>query len=434
MIRLNTADPIFESALSAALAREAYSPDILARTEEILRDVQLHGDEAVLRYVNTIDKANLQSPEAFRVTKAEMDAAFRQTPPEDRAAIRAMVNAVAAFARKSRPKNWTARIRAGVVLGERFEPLSRVGVYIPAGTAPLVSSAAHTAVIAKIAGVKEIAAFTPPRKDGSADPSILTALRIIGVTEVYRLGGVYAIGAAAYGTAAVRKVEKIVGPGNSWVTAAKKCVYGSVDIDMIAGPSEVMVVADKHANARWVAADLFSQLEHGGGNQAILATPSPELIDKVCAEMPLLLEQLTRRTEIENGIAKGLIFIQTRNLKEAALMASRVAPEHLELHSEKPERLLPHIKAAGAVFCGPYTPEPVGDFIAGPSHVLPTAGSARYFSGLSTRSFCRRISVTTYSERALRRELPVLCRIADMEELTAHKLSAAIRFEGEENA
>lgn len=429
MIRLDTASPAFQSDLSASLCRQAYTPEIEQTVTEILADIRQNGDTAVLKYVNKFDHTHLTSPEQFRLTETEILNGYRAISAKDKVAIRTMMDSVATFARQNKPLNWRSRLRSGVVLGERFEPMQRVAIYIPGGTAPLVSTVAHTAMIANIAGVEEVVAFTPPRADGSIDPAILCALKIAGVKEVYRLGGVSAIGAAAYGTATIPKVEKIVGPGNAWVTAAKKCVFGEVAIDMIAGPSEVMVIADKTAHPEWIAADLLSQLEHGGGNHAILATPEADLIDAVSAAIPRLLTYLSRRDVIEEAMSRGMLLIKTRTLKEAADISNLIAPEHLELHCEVPDPLLPYIKAAGAIFCGEFTPEAVGDFVAGPSHVLPTAGSARWFSGLSVQSFTRRISIAQYTERALKRELNPLCRIADMEKLDAHRLSAAIRFE-----
>lgn len=433
MIILDTKAKGFAESLEGMLKRDAFSGDVETKTAKVLADIRVNGDNAIIKYAKQFDKAEFKSASEFKVTRAEITAAMRQVSKADRDAIKQMIEAVAVFAKCRKPRSWKTKVRRGVILGERFVPMDRVGVYIPGGTAPLVSTVAHTATIAKAAGVREVVAVTPPRADGSVNPHILCALKYAGVKEIYRLGGIYAIGALAYGTPTIPKVEKIVGPGNAWVTAAKKLVYGHVAIDMVAGPSEVMVVADRSARAEWVAADLLSQLEHGGGNLAILATPDAALIEKVQGELRRQMNLLERRAMLEEGMKDGCILIKTKSLTEAAAVASNVAPEHLELQVEEPEKLLKKITAAGAVFLGEWTPEPVGDFVAGPSHVLPTAGSARYFSGLATDAFYRRMSTLSYTERALRRELPTIERIADMELLDAHKRSAAIRIKGDES-
>lgn len=429
MIRLDSHDRDFKKTLNANLRRKAYSDEVETKAAEVLAEIRLHGDKAVLKYAAMFDKASFKTAAACRVTDKELSAAFAQVSDGDKAAIQSMIDAVTDFAKRRIPKDWSKKVRKGVVLGERFVPMQRVAVYVPGGTAPLVSTVAHTASIAKAAGVPEIVALTPPRPDGSVNPHILCAMKLAGIQEIYKLGGIYAIGAVAYGTQTIRKVEKIVGPGNAWVTAAKKLVYGEVAIDMVAGPSEVMVIADRSANPEWVAADLLSQLEHGGGNLAILASPHAKLIRAVETALPKLAKTLSRHRELESGLESGCILIKTETLEEAADIASFVAPEHLELQCDDPESLLPRIRAAGAVFMGHFTPEPVGDFVAGPSHVLPTAGSACWFSGLAADAFFRRMSTLSYSEKALQREMSDLKRIADMEQLDAHKLSAVIRVE-----
>ena len=319
------------------------------------------------------------------------------------------------------PRNWQAEVRPGVTLGEKFEPLDRVGVYIPGGTAPLVSTVIHTAGIASAAGVKEIVAVTPARKDGSVHPAGLYAMKLAGVTEIYRLGGVYGVAALACGTQSVRKVEKIVGPGNAYVTAAKRLLYGEVAIDMVAGPSEILVIADETADPAFIAADLLSQADHGSGlEQAVL-------LERVEAEFLRQKASLPRLATVDRVMEHGLFLILAPDLERAAEIAGRYAPEHLEIQTARPERLAKRITAAGAIFLGPWTPEPVGDFCAGPSHVLPTASSARYFNGLETPGFFRRSSIVRYSESALRREVSVIEAFAEMEGLAAHGRSGTIR-------
>ena len=321
-------------------------------------------------------------------------------------------------------------MRPGVTLGEKFEPLDRVGVYIPGGTAPLVSTVIHTAGIASAAGVREIVAVTPPGRDGSVHPAVLYAMRKAGVTEVYRLGGVYGVAALALGTESVPKVEKIVGPGNAYVTAAKKLLYGEVAIDMVAGPSEILVIADGNANPAFVAADLLSQAEHGSGlEQAVLVSNSREMIDRVEAEVLRRKSALSRQAAVDRVLERGMFLILAADLDQAAAIASAYAPEHLEIQTGNPKRVARGITAAGAIFLGPWTPEPVGDFCAGPSHVLPTASSARYFNGLETSAFFRRSSLVRYSESALRREVPMVECFAALEGLDAHGRAGTIRIE-----
>ena len=316
------------------------------------------------------------------------------------------------------------------MLGVRFAPMDRVGVYVPGGTAPLISTVLHTVTLAAVAGVEEIVVVTPPREDGSVHPAILYAARTAGATEVYRLGGVYAIGALAFGTETVRKVELIAGPGNAYVTAAKRQVYGFVAVDLVAGPSEIMVIADDKADPAHVAADMLSQAEHGSGwEQAVLVTTEGDLIESVRAELERQREFLSRRECVDRVLADGVFLIQVESLDDAAALASRYAPEHLEIITRRAGTLAKKVTAAGAVFLGPWTPEPVGDFVAGPSHVLPTGGAGRYFSGLTVDKFFRRMSVVNYQKQALREEADAIAAFAEAEGLDAHGRSARIRLE-----
>ena len=306
--------------------------------------------------------------------------------------------------------------------------MERVGCYIPGGTAPLVSTAIHTVAIARAAGVPSIVATTPVMKNGKVNPSTLYALKQAGATEVWKLGGAYAVAAMAYGTQTLKKVDKIVGPGNAYVAAAKKVVYGSVAIDMVAGPSEIMIVADSTANPAFAAADMLSQAEHGSGlEQAVLVADSGEFLDRVMEELKRQSATLPRLATVNRVLEHGTFLIESKDLEEAAEIASGYAPEHLELMCANPRALLPHIKAAGAIFLGPWTPEPAGDFTAGPSHVLPTAGTAKFFHGLSTMDFMRRSSILEYTEEALCKEIPAIECFASLEGLDAHGRSATIR-------
>jgi histidinol dehydrogenase len=316
-------------------------------------------------------------------------------------------------------------VRSGVKVGEKFSPMERVGVYIPGGTAPLVSTVLHTAGIASAAGVKEIVAITPP---GNTHPAVLYAMLRAGVTEIWRLGGVYGVAALALGTQTIRKVEKICGPGNAYVTAAKKLLYGEVGIDLVAGPSEILIIADKSADPEFVAADLLSQAEHGSGlEQAVLVSTDRALINKVEAAVLRQRDTLSRQETIDRVLENGVFLIEAPSEEIAAQIANNYAPEHLEIQTENPERVAKMITAAGAVFLGQWTPESCGDFCAGPSHVLPTAGSAKKFNGLETSSFFRRTSLVKYSQAALKRDAEIIARFGAMEMLDAHGRAGTIR-------
>ncbi len=430
MKKLYSGQPGFEEELGALYNRPGFPPEIEKQVAAIIAEVEKRGDEALAEFALKFDRAEL-TPDRFRVTEAEIDAAAAAVTAREKKSIAAALKQVRDFAKRTRPKGWSASPRPGVKIGEKFEPLDRVGVYIPGGTAPLVSTVIHTAGIASAAGVREIVAVTPPGKDGKIHPAVLYAMRKAGVTEIYRLGGVYGAAALAVGTATVPKVEKIVGPGNAYVTAAKKLLYGRVAIDMVAGPSEILVIADDAANPAFIAADLLSQAEHGSGlEQAVLVTTSRGMIDRVEAEFLRQKATLPRLATVDRVQEKGVFLIHVPDLEEAARVASSYAPEHLEIQTANPEAVAKKITAAGAIFLGAWTPEPVGDFCAGPSHVLPTASSARYFNGLETVSFYRRSSLVKYSEKALRREVGIVECFAEMEGLDAHGRAGSIRVRG----
>lgn len=413
--------------LEALYGRTLCPPEIERAVEEIVEAVRTGGDKAVKGFLKKFDKLDIQ-PAKFRVSPEEFASARSSLDASARRAVKEALKNVTAFARKALPKGWSFSPRKGVVLGERFKPLRRVGCYVPGGTAPLVSTVIHTAGIAKAAGVKEIVCATPPRRDGTVHPATLYAMELCGVTEVYRLGGAYAVAALAFGTKSVPKVEKIVGPGNAYVTAAKRLCYGGVAIDMVAGPSEIMIIADKTANPAHIAADMLSQAEHGSGlERAVVVSPSREILDKAAAEMRSQAKSLSRSAAVEKVMKDGVYFIECSNLDEAAKIAGEIAPEHLEILCAKPEAVAAKVDAAGAIFLGHWTPEPAGDFTAGPSHVLPTAGSAKFFHGLSSSDFMRRSSVLKYDREALLKELPSIEKFAELEGLDAHGRSASIR-------
>ena len=415
------------SELNALYNRPACPPEIEKSVAAIVAEVRENGNKAITGFLSRFDEVDLK-PEEFVVGPeeyAESEAAVNQTARES---IAMAISHVTEFAQAAKPKDHSFSPREGVVLGERFLPMDRIGCYIPGGTAPLVSTVIHTVAIAKAAGVRQIVAATPPMKNGKVNPATLYALKQAGATEVWKLGGAYAIAALAYGTETLRKVEKIVGPGNAYVAAAKKLVYGSVAIDMVAGPSEIMIIADSSANPVFAAADMLSQAEHGSGlEQSVLVSDSAEFLDEVEAELRRQSASLPRLATVEKVLANGTFMIEAENMISAAEIAGNYAPEHLEVMCEDPRALLPHIKAAGAVFLGSWTPEPAGDFTAGPSHVLPTAGTAKFFHGLSTADFMRRSSLLEYTQEALMKEVSAIECFASLEGLAAHGRSASVR-------
>ncbi|MDT8391910.1 MAG: histidinol dehydrogenase [Lentisphaeria bacterium] len=424
-------DTDFETNIRSLIERPPVDPEIERAVEIILRDVKDRGDDALCDYALKYDGASL-TPDTFLVSEEEMTAAKTQVPANIRKAIRTAHRQIKDFSSQQRPKPWSYTPRPGVVLGERFTPMSRVACYVPGGTAPLVSTVLHTVTLAAVAGVPEIVVITPPGKDGSVNPAILYAARKAGATTVCRLGGVYGVAAMAYGTRTIRKVEKIVGPGNAYVTAAKRQVYGHVSLDMVAGPSEIMVLADDTARADFIAADMLSQIEHGSGKEnAVMVTTCPELIEAVGTELRRQSAERSRGATIETCLETGTFLVLAEDRDAMADIASRYAPEHLEIMTRNAGALAKKVTAAGAVFLGKWTPEPAGDFVAGPSHVLPTGGAARFFNGLTVDQFYRRMSVVKYQKNAFAKELDTISAFAEIEGLDAHGHSAALRCQKE---
>ncbi len=412
------------------LSRPAIDPKAEVVAQALLNDIKERGDEAVLDAVKRIDGVELTT-DTIRVSDAELAAAEASISEEIKANVAEAHARVTAFAKAGMRPDWSMPTKHGGTLGERFLPFDRVGVYIPGGTAPLASTSVMTATLAQVAGVREIVAITPCAKDGSVNPVLLYALKLAGATEIYRVGGIQGVGLVAYGTETVRPVQKLVGPGGAYVTAAKRLVYGSVSLDQVAGPSEICVVADKDARPDWVAADLLSQIEHGTGKEkALLCTDSMELAAQVDAEVMKQLETCSRvdrmKPMVENG---GLLIVVTPTIEESADLATAFAPEHLEVLTKDPRSLLDRLTAAGAIFLGPWAPEPAGDFAAGPSHVLPTGGAAAKFSGLTVDDFRRRTSIIEYTEEDLKDAMPVIETFGAIEGLDAHTRSATIRLQ-----
>lgn len=420
-------DKDFQARLGQMLSREPFSPEIEAAAATIIDEVRRRGDEALCDFAEKFDHARL-APSQFRLGDEEVDKACKSVSPEDREAIDMAVAHIQEFYSHTLPKDWSYSPRPGVVLGEQFHPLDIVGCYIPGGTAPLVSTVCHTVAIARTAGVKDIVVCTPPGGAKGIHPALLYACRAAGATAIYRLGGVYAIAAMAIGTATIPKVEKICGPGNAYVAAAKRRLYGEVALDLVAGPSEVLVIADDTANPVYLAADILSQAEHGSGReQAVLVSTDRRILDEAAREIVRQAASLKRQECVQKVLENGLFLVEAADLEDAARIASLYAPEHLELQVADPKALAPKITAAGAIFMGEFTPEPVGDYIAGPSHVLPTGGTARFFNGLTGDAFFRRTSLLSYDREALLREQPALARLTAAEGLDAHGRSAAIR-------
>jgi histidinol dehydrogenase len=415
--------------LERFLARPAIDPAAEETARRVLADILASGDRAVQKYTKEFNGIAL-TPAKFAVPREEQVAASEQVDLMFKRCASDVFARIVRFGKAGMRKDWSMATPKGGVLGEKFTPLARVGAYIPGGAAPLVSTALMSVSLAKIAGVPEIVACTPCDKKGKVDPFLLHALEVAGATEIYRIGGIQAIGAMAFGTATIRKVQKIVGPGGPFVTAAKKLVYGVVDLDMVAGPSEIAVLADETAVPAHVAADLISQLEHGTGHEkALLVTPYMGMATKVLAEMERQVASLSRREAIERAAAAGAMFVVTDQLDTGMDLVNRFAPEHFEIMTKEPRRWLSKVKNAGAVFVGAWTPESAGDFAAGPSHVLPTGGTAAFFSGLTVDSFRKRTSVIAFTRADLIDTLPLIEAMGRVEGLDGHARAASIRFD-----
>lgn len=396
-----------------------------AVVEEIIEAVKAQGDAALCALTARFDRVELE-PADLRVTEDEIRAAYDEVTPEFLEALRLAKERIYSFHARQVPQSWFEAAE-GIFLGQLVRPLARVGIYVPGGTAAYPSSVLMNALPAKAAGVREVVMCTPPRRDGTVAAPILVAAAEAGVTEIYRVGGAQAVAAMAYGTATIRRVDKIVGPGNIYVTLAKQRVYGQVAIDMPAGPSEVAVVADETADPAWVAADLLAQAEHDVLARCVLFTPSAALAQAVAAEVTRQAGELPRREYIEEALVRFGGIVVTRDLAEAVQLANRFAPEHLELMVRDPLAWLGMIENAGAVFLGPYAPVPVGDYAAGPNHVLPTGGTARFASALGTDAFLKRINVTGMNAAGLAALADAVIILAQAEGLTAHAAAVQAR-------
>ena len=396
--------------------------------DEILNAVKDRKDKALLEYTGKFDGVTI-TPETIRVTKEEIDEAYEQVDQELIDVIRKALVNIRSYHEKQVRYSWFDSKPDGTLLGQKITPLERVGVYVPGGKAVYPSSVLMNVMPAKVAGVDRIVMTTPPGKDGKVYPVTLVAANEAGVDEIYKVGGAQAIAALAYGTESIRKVDKIVGPGNIFVALAKRTVYGHVSIDSIAGPSEILVLADETANPRYVAADLLSQAEHDELASAILITTSMELARKVSEEVDGFVAQLSRKEIIQKSLDSYGYILVADNMQDAIDTANEIASEHLEIMTANPFDTMTRIRNAGAIFLGEYSSEPLGDYFAGPNHILPTNGTAKFFSPLSVDDFVKKSSIISYSEEALKLVHEDIEKFAKAEKLTAHANSIAVRFE-----
>ncbi len=405
---------------------EAVTEDIATAVKEIIERVRKEGDPAVLEYTEKFDKLKLGLKD-IRVSPEEIKQAYSSVETKKVDALRLAAQNIRSFHEKQKHTSWVAQEDDGIMVGNLIRPIRSAGVYVPGGKASYPSSVLMNVIPAQVAGVEHLL-MCCPAPGGNLNPYTLVAADILGVNEIYRIGGAQAIAAMAYGTASIPKVDKIVGPGNIYVATAKRYVFGQVDIDMIAGPSEILVIADHTADPVYVAADLLSQAEHDELASSLLVTDSRDLAEKVNAEVELQLATLSRKEIARKSLDRFGALIITNNLQEAADISNSIAPEHLELSVEKPFELLALIKNAGAIFLGHYTPESIGDYIAGPNHVLPTGGTARFFSPLSTDSFLKKSSLIFYPKEGLNKVADAVLQIAEVEGLEAHGNTIRVRL------
>jgi histidinol dehydrogenase len=411
-----------------AAASSLFDPAIEERTRAILHEVETRGDAALLELTQRFDGAQLDRSQ-LTVTASEKFNASLLADEELRAAVQLAHRNIERFSKKSLRKAWRAYNPQGGRVGEKFDAFQRVGIYVPGGTAPLVSTALMTVTLAKVASCPEIVVCTPPDKNGEVNKALLFALNIAGATEIYRVGGSQAIAALAYGTEMIRPVKKIFGPGNAYVVAAKRLLFGRVAVDLLPGPSEVLVLADDSANPKYAAADLLAQAEHGSGHERVwLVTDSGKMLKSVEKEIARQLPKLSRAGFIEKALANNGWLIHVKSMDDAIALANELAPEHCEVMTARPEKVAEKILTAGALFLGSMSPTVLGDYVAGPSHTLPTGGAGASFAGLTVDQFQRRTSVVEYGRVALKNSLAAVEKFAAVEGLDAHGRSAAIRL------
>ncbi|MEB8401049.1 histidinol dehydrogenase [Enterococcus casseliflavus] len=408
--------------------KQSETKDVSTVVAQIIARVQQQGDQALFQLIEEIDQVSLSS---LTVSLEELETAVQAVSPELLEVMEQAKENILAFHQKQVQQGFVLTKENGVVMGQRVLPLAKVGVYVPGGTAAYPSTVLMDVLPAKIAGVKKIVMITPTDSQGKVPAAILAAASVAGVDEIYKVGGAHGVAALAYGTETIPKVDKIVGPGNIYVATAKKMVYGEVDIDMIAGPSDVLIIADASANPRWLAADLLAQAEHDILAQAILVTTEATLIEQVQVELDLQLKQLPRKDIAAAALESSGKLILVKDLTEALTIANQIAPEHLELAVADPFALLGQVENAGSVFLGHHTPEVLGDYFAGPNHTLPTEGTARFYSPLSVDDFIKKSSYLYYPEAAMKAAGPAVALFAETEDLIGHARSINVRREGE---
>ncbi|ANN69305.1 histidinol dehydrogenase [Bordetella bronchialis] len=427
--RLDSRDPGFASALSSLLAFEAAQDESIDRAAaDILADVRHRGDAALLEYTRRFDRVQADTVQALEIPRDSWDAALASLPAAQRQGLEAAARRVRAYHEKQRGQTWTYTEPDGTMLGQKITPLDRVGLYVPGGKAAYPSSVLMNAIPAKVADVPELIMVTPT-PDGVRNPMVLAAAAIAGVDRAFAVGGAQAVGALAYGTATIPAVDKIVGPGNAYVAAAKRRVFGTVGIDMIAGPSEILIICDGRTPADWIAMDLFSQAEHDELAQAILLCPDAAYVDEVAASIDRQLPGMPRADILRESLGKRGALILVRDLEEACDIANDIAPEHLEISTESPERWVERIRHAGAIFMGPYASESLGDYCAGPNHVLPTSRTARFSSPLGVYDFQKRSSLIQVSRQGAQALGRIAADLAYGEGLQAHAASAEYRLD-----
>lgn len=407
--------------------KQLFGEDLTAAqiVDRIVGEVRRDGDAAVIKYTKLIDRTEF-TPEEFLVTEAEYEAAYEEADPEVVASLKKAAENVRRYHQEQKPNSWMTYRDHGSILGQSVIPLDRVGIYVPGGTAAYPSSVIMNAMPAVVAGVREIIMMVPP-KNGKINPYVLVAAKEAGVSKIFKIGGAQAIAAMAFGTETIPRVDKITGPGNIFVTLAKKAVYGHCDIDMLAGPSEILIVADKTADPAYTAADMLSQAEHDMLASSIVITDSAELAGKVAEEAEKQLKKLPREEITRASLDRNGLIIVTEDIMQAVELANVSAPEHMEILTEQPFQLLPYVRHAGAVFLGAYSPEPLGDYFAGPNHVLPTGGTARYYSVLNVETFMKRTSIISYTQAQLDAVSDDVIRLAEAEGLQAHANAVRLR-------
>lgn len=423
---LDSSKPQFQKKLFATLESYLDYSSIDKTVATILNNIKKNGDKSLCFYSQKFDKVKFTSPEKFVVTKSQLKKFEKKIPTDLLVAIKAAYRRVTYFHKKQISKSFTFKDDLGNEMGQKIVPIESVGVYVPGGTAAYPSSVIMNVVPARVAGVRRIV-MVSPSSNGKVNDAVMAAASVAGVDVAYTIGGAQAIGALSFGTKTINKVDKIVGPGNAYVASAKKQVFGAVGIDMIAGPSEIVIITDGHTPARWIASDLFSQAEHDTNSRSILISTSKPYLKKVFSEMQVLINSMPRKKIIMESISNNGLFIYAKHLKHATEIANEIAPEHLEISTQNPKELLKNIKNAGAVFLGKFTSEALGDYCAGPNHVLPTSGTAKFSSGLSVDDFIKKINILKVTKTGARKLSNITNTIAMSEGLYAHGYSAMLR-------